>query len=268
MDARRVCRRITRITDRRRGHAVGNPSGDSISSRTKPSPAPERVFPLLIRLVTADTRLTTLKDQLTEYGSTVEIARSGEAALRDLARADLLLLDLDIADRDGLDVCREIRELSDLPILCFTSRTQELDRVLAFQAGTDDCLVRPFGLHELRARIEAITRRLQGASTSQPSRVMEHGPLRIVAESREVWMRDRLVPLTRKEFDLLFLLASRPQGVMSRRQLLDAVWRDTWSGPGRTLDSHVSSIRRKLGSPDWITAVRGAGFMFGREIRP
>ncbi|WP_405823307.1 response regulator transcription factor [Streptomyces sp. NBC_01390] len=205
---------------------------------------------------------------MTECGFTVEIAPSGEDALRDLARADLLLLDLDIADRDGLDVCREIRELSDLPILCFTSRTQELDRVLAFHAGTDDCLVRPFGLHELRARIEAITRRLRGVSTAQPSRVMEHGPLRIVAESREVWMRDRLVPLTRKEFDLLFLLASRPKGVMSRRQLLDAVWRDNWSGPGRTLDSHVSSIRRKLGSPDWIMAVRGAGFMFGRESRP
>ncbi|MEV7737943.1 MULTISPECIES: response regulator transcription factor [Streptomyces] len=209
----------------------------------------------------------TLQAKLTQCGFTVEIVRSGEDAFRDLVRADLVLLDLDIADRDGLDVCRGIRELSHLPIVCFTSRAEELDRVLAFQAGADDCLVRPFGLHELRARIDAITRRLEGAPTAQPSRVIEHGPLRIVAESREVWMRDRLVPLTRKEFDLLFLLASQPEDVMSRRQLLDAVWRDTWSGSGRTLDSHVSSIRRKLGSRDWITAVRGAGFMFGRAGR-
>lgn len=222
---------------------------------------------MIIRLVTADARLATLEAQLTQCGFTVEIARSSEDALRDLVRVDLVLLDLDIVDRDGLDVCRDIRELSDLPILCFTSRTQELDRVLAFHSGADDCLVRPFGLHELKARIEAITRRLQGAPTAQLSRVIERGPLRIVAESREVWMRDRLVPLTRKEFDLLFLLASQPGGVMSRRQLLDAVWRGTWSGPGRTLDSHVSSIRRKLGSPDWIMAVRGAGFMIGRESR-
>lgn len=222
--------------------------------------------PLHIRLVTADARIAALEAPLTRSGFTVEVVRAGAEALRDLVRVDLVLLDLDIPDRDGLDVCRGVRELSDLPLVCVTVRTEELDRVLALQAGADDCLVRPFGLHELTARIEAVTRRLHGSLTGQPPKTIERGPLRIDLESREVRLHDRIVSLTRKEFDLLALLACRPDEVISRRQILHEVWRDIQPGTGRTLDSHVSSIRRKLGSRGWIVAVRGAGFVLGRGL--
>ncbi|MCI0385806.1 response regulator transcription factor [Streptomyces sp. CNQ085] len=186
---------------------------------------------------------------------------TGARALQAYRYADLVLLDLDLPDLDGLEVCRSIRAVCDTPVITVTARGTELDRVLGLQAGSDDYVVKPYGFRELLARIEAVMRRA-GPQRSTP-RIITHGPLRIDAVTREVQLDGHLVELTRKEFDLLHLLASQPEAVVSRRQLMIQIWDDAWSHRGRTIDTHVSSLRSKLGSSSWIVTVRGVGFRIG-----
>ncbi|AWT42958.1 MULTISPECIES: response regulator transcription factor [Streptomyces] len=202
----------------------------------------------------------TLVQNLTRRGYRAESVATGTQALQVHHQVDLILLDLDLTDLDGLEVCRGIRAVSDTPIIAVTERGSELDRVLGLQAGADDYMVKPYGFHELLARIGAVMRRVRPSRTS---RVIEHGPLRIDPVARKVTLHDRPVDLTRKEFDLLRILALQPGAVVSRRQLMSQVWDDAWSHKGRTIDTHVSSLRGKLGSSDWIVTVRGVGFRLG-----
>lgn len=198
---------------------------------------------------------------LMRQGHHAERVGTGSAALNAHHNADLVLLDPDLPDLDGLEVCRGIRAVSDTPIIAVTARGNELDRVLGLQAGADDYLVKPYGFRELLARIEAVMRR-SGPRTGT-TRTLSHGPLRIDAARREVTLDSNAVDLTRKEFDLLHLLALRPGAVVPRRQLMAQIWDDTWSQGGRTIDTHVSSLRGKLGSSSWIVTVRGVGFRLG-----
>jgi DNA-binding response OmpR family regulator len=191
-----------------------------------------------------------LVNGLRRHGYEAESVDSGAKALQSHGCADLLLLDLDLPDLDGLEVCQGIRASSDTPIIAVTARGSELDRVLGLRAGADDYMVKPYGFLELLARIEAVT----------------SGSLRIDVRTREVRLDGRHVEMTRKEFDLLYLLASQPDGVVSREQLMAEVWDDSRSRPGRTIDTHVSSLRGKLGSSSWITTVRGVGFRFGGSV--
>ncbi|MFF8402564.1 response regulator transcription factor [Streptomyces sp. NPDC014846] len=187
---------------------------------------------------------------------------TGTEALRAHRDADLILLDLDLPDLDGLEVCRGIRAISNTPIIAVTARGSELDRVLGLQAGSDDYLVKPYGFRELLARMEAVMRRVR----SQPAataHVIHHGSLHIDAGARVATVDGVPVDLTRKEFDLLHLLASQPGTVIPRRQIMAQVWDDAWSPNGRTVDTHVSTLRGKLGSSKWITTVRGVGFRLG-----
>lgn len=201
-----------------------------------------------------------LVQELCRHGHQATSVATAAEALQVHHGVDLVLLDLDLPDLDGLEVCRRMRADGGVPIITVTARGAELDRVLGLQAGSDDYVVKPYGLRELLARMEAVMRR---ARPYRPAHVITHGPLRIDAGTRELRLEGRRVELTPKEFDLLFLLASQSGATVSRRQLLSQVWDDEWSHRGRTIDTHVSSLRNKLGSSRWIVTVRGVGFRLG-----
>jgi two-component system response regulator RegX3 len=193
---------------------------------------------------------------LRREGFAVERAATGAAAL-DAPAADVVLLDLRLPDLDGLDVCRTIRERSDVPIIVVTARGEETDRVVGLELGADDYVVKPFGLRELIARIRAVTRR---TSRPAPQAQLHVGDLVVDVRARRAQVDGRELDLTPKEFDLLAALARDPGAAISRRRLLEEVWETSWYGSAKTIDVHVSALRRKLGDPAWIETVRGVGF--------
>lgn len=195
-------------------------------------------------------------------GFVVSHAGTGAAALASLetAPADVVLLDLGLPDMDGLDVARRIRESSGVPVIIVSARGDELDRVLGLELGADDYVVKPFSQRELLARIRAVLRR---GGTEQPEQArITVGRLVIDAKRRVVTLDGETVALTAKEFDLLEYLASEPGTVFRRHDILEHVWDVEWYGTTKTLDAHVASLRKKLGSNDWIVALRGVGFKF------
>ncbi len=200
-----------------------------------------------------------LAGALRRHGHRVDEVATGTAALRSCDDADFLLLDLELPDIDGLEVCRAIRSMSDVPMIAVSVCDSELDRVLGLQAGVDDYMTKPYSSRELLARMQAVMRRT--TLRMQSPRVVAHGSLEIDPSAREVRLAGREVELTRKEFDLLYLLASHPTTVIPRRRIMQQIWGDSWSR--RTVDTHVSSLRGKLGGHDWIITVRGVGFRFG-----
>ncbi|MFJ3631537.1 response regulator transcription factor [Streptomyces sp. NPDC090112] len=196
---------------------------------------------------------------LQRHGHEVDRVATGITALHAYDSADLVLLDLELPDLDGLEVCRQIRSAGTTAVIAVTARGTELDRVLGLQAGADDYLVKPYGFRELMARMDAVMRRVH-AQTDTPA-IITHGPLCIDAAARQVTLDGRRIDVTRKEFDLLYLLASQPDTVIPRKRIMQAVWGDVWSR--RTIDTHISSLRNKLGHSDWILTVRGVGFQLG-----
>ncbi|CAL9303983.1 response regulator transcription factor [Streptomyces sp. SudanB182_2057] len=211
-----------------------------------------------------------LVQELRRHGYRADSVGSGAEALSEHHQADFVLLDLDLPDLDGLEVCRRIRLAGDVPIITVTARGSELDRVLGLQAGSDDYVVKPFGLRELLARMEAVLRRSRPrpvATQATASHVVTYGPLRLDAARRESLLDGRPLDLTPKEFDLLHLLVSQPETIHSRRRVMSQVWNEDSPQRGRTIDTHVSSLRGKLGSSDWIVTVRGVGFRLGEPWR-
>lgn len=211
-----------------------------------------------------------LAARLERHGYDVSTVPNGAAALESCDDPDIMLLNMDLPDLDGLEVCRRIRTISDIPIVAFTDRTADLGRIRGLRAGADDCLDKPYEFHELLARIEAIMRRARRALgvPGVPARALTVGDVVIDGATREARLRGRPVQLTRKEFDLLHYLARHPGTVVSRRRLMSEIWDDTSAhalGPraSRTLDTHVSSLRGKLGHSGWIVTVRGVGFRMG-----
>ncbi|WP_424187248.1 response regulator transcription factor [Actinokineospora sp. G85] len=198
---------------------------------------------------------------LRRHGHDVVTVHTGSAALRAYEDADIVLLDLELPDLDGLDVCAGIRSVHDIPVIAVTARGSELDRVLGLQAGADDYLVKPYGFRELIARMDAVLRRSRPRAAAAAT-VISHGSLCIDAHARKVAVAGRPVETTRKEFDLLHLLASHPGTVMSRKVLLADIWGGSWSR--RTVDTHVSTLRNKLGASPWIITVRGVGYQMGQ----
>ncbi|HET8529382.1 MAG TPA: response regulator transcription factor [Gaiellaceae bacterium] len=194
---------------------------------------------------------------LRREGFDVARAATAAAALRE-ETGDVVLLDLRLPDGDGLDVCRELRSRSDVPIIVVTARGEESDRVVGLELGADDYVVKPFGLRELIARIRAVTRRT--SSGHRIGAVLRVGGLSVDARARRAELDGRELALTPKEFDLLAALARDPGAVLSRRRLLEEVWQTTWYGSAKTIDVHVAALRRKLGDPGWIETVRGVGF--------
>lgn len=198
---------------------------------------------------------------LRRHGYEAEQVRTGAEALQRYRDADVLLIDRDLPDLDGVELCRSIRAVCDVAVIVVTARDTELDRILSLHAGADHYVVKPCSLTELTARIEAVMRRVRLQPFSSDG-VITIGPLNIDHRAREIRLGDQYIEMTRKEFDLLSLLASRPGVVFSRRQIMAQVWGDPRAKPGRTIDTHVSSLRSKLGSSEWITTVRGVGFRF------
>jgi two-component system alkaline phosphatase synthesis response regulator PhoP len=194
----------------------------------------------------------------------VDIARDGAEALQkaDSLKPDLVVLDLMLPDIDGLEVCRQIRSTSDVPILMLTARDDDVDKIVGLEVGADDYLTKPFNPRELVARIKSILRRSsQTARSSRPQEAaMEHGHLRIDAGRREVTVSGKQVQLAPKEFDLLWELLDHRGLVLTRDQLLERVWGYTFAGDTRTVDVHVRQLRRKLGEDCPVATVWGVGY--------
>lgn len=199
---------------------------------------------------------------LERHGFEVRRVSSGLEAVDTIAAepVDLVLLDLGLPDIDGYEVCRRVRTTSALPIIVLTARGDEIDRVLGLELGADDYVVKPFGFRELVARINAVMRRTTGAINAPDEPVRIAGDVVIDQRSRRVTMADAEIALTRKEFDLLALLATDPGATFTRESILEQVWDAHWFGPTKTLDVHVAALRRKLGDPSIIETVRGVGF--------
>jgi DNA-binding response OmpR family regulator len=220
-------------------------------------------------LVVEDDRgvAVSLADGLTDAGFDVSHAPTGRAALDAEAAqdVDVVLLDLGLPDMDGRDVCRELRSRSsNVPIIMLTARSDEFDRVLGLELGADDYVTKPFSVRELVARIRAVTRRTVTGAVEivEPDEPQTVGALSIDRRTRRVTLGDQQVVLTAKEFDLLAFLATDPGAVQSRTVILENVWDTHWYGPTKTVDAHVAAVRKKLGDPRWIEAVRGVGFRF------
>jgi DNA-binding response OmpR family regulator len=201
---------------------------------------------------------------LRREGYEVETKANGDEVVRRVLSGgiDLVVLDLGLPIMDGLEVCRRLRaEGRSLPVLVLTARAEEVDMVVGLDAGADDYVIKPFRLAELLARVRALLRR---GTPEAP----EVNGVRINAESRQAWLDGEELSLTAKEFDLLLVLVAGAGKVLSRDQLMRDVWDSSPAGSSKTLDMHVSWLRRKLGddaaAPRLITTVRGMGFRFER----
>lgn len=185
--------------------------------------------------------------------------RSGEEAVTELRRhaVRLVILDIGLPGIDGFEVCRRMRAYSKVPIVMLTARDEEPDRVAGLELGADDYVSKPFSPRELAARIKAILRRAEHRNDSE---VLTSNEIVLRRDSRDVTVSGSLIELTGKEFDLLACFLEHPGIVLSRERLLDLVWGMTYPGGTRTVDVHVAQLRRKLGEPDTIRTVRGAGY--------
>lgn len=216
---------------------------------------------------------------LTKHGFAVTHARNGEEALQavlpsgDAGREPygVVLLDLGLPDQDGYQVCGKLRKLTSTPVIMVTARSDVRSRIHGLNLGADDYVVKPYDTGELLARIHAVARRA-AAKGGDPEDTGSHplpggaaeplrlGTVEIELPTRRVSVAGTAVQLTRKEFDLLALLAQRPGVVFRREQIISEVWRTSWEGTGRTLEVHVASLRAKLRMPTLIETVRGVGY--------
>ena len=211
---------------------------------------------------------------LRSEGFVVEHVDGGLSAIDSVAEArpDLVLLDLTLPDIDGLDVCRRIRAgHADLPIIILTARAEEMDVIVGLNAGADDYVAKPFRLAELVARIRARLRIVDHSTAAVPSGRLAGAGIELDTDARRCFVTDRRgirseIELTTKEFDLLELLMRQPGVTLKREHIMSAVWDENWWGSTRTLDTHTSTLRRKIlddtDPPSKIVTVRGVGFRF------
>jgi two-component system response regulator RegX3 len=173
--------------------------------------------------------------------------------------ADVVLLDLGLPDGDGLEVLRDLRKVSDVPVIIATARGEETDRIVGLELGADDYVVKPFSVRELAARVRAVARRRRVDAPLESGRIaVDRNRHRVAVDGQEI-------ELTAKEFDLLSVLAEDPGRAVSRQELFSRVWDPVWVGTGKTLDVHVASLRKKLGDPALIETVRGVGYRLATD---
>jgi len=196
-------------------------------------------------------------------GYAVTWARSGEEALVEIDRhpVRLVVLDIGLPGIDGFEVCRRLRASTAVPIVILSARDDEVDRVAGLEAGADDYVVKPFSPRELVARVKAVLRRADGgARTAGEEAVLEAAGVKLDHAAREVTVDGARVDVTAREFDLLAALLANPGRVLDRDRLLDIAWGMDFAAGTRTVDVHVAQLRRKLGRPELIETVRGAGY--------
>jgi two-component system response regulator RegX3 len=232
------------------------------------TPSPQR--PLILFVEDEEAIATPFSNALRRAGFEPLVAGSVTEAGAALAERnpDLVLLDLTLPDGDGRDIAREIRRRGETPIIMLTARGTEADRVIGLEIGADDYVVKPFSSAEVIARIRAVLRR-SGGGEPDGEATLEIGPLVIDQASRRAELAGEELELTRKEFDLLALLGRNAGSVVGRDQIMTEVWDPNWWGSTKTLDVHVSSLRRKLeddpADPRFIHTVRGVGLRIASQ---
>ena len=210
-----------------------------------------------------------IKFSLEQDDMKVEVAYDGETAL-ELAKAnhyDMILLDIMLPGFSGLEVCQMIREFSDVPIIMLTAKGDDMDKILGLEYGADDYITKPFNILEVKARIKSIFRRNnRNVPEQENQKVIETKGLKIDVDSRRVYIDDKEVNLTAKEFELVYLLVSNPNKVYSREQLLKTIWGPSYPGDARTVDVHVRRLREKIeatpADPKYIHTKWGVGYYF------
>jgi len=218
-----------------------------------------------ILLVEDDDRVAAaLRPALHRHGMTTTRLAQGRGAVDHLPGVDVVLLDLGLPDVDGVDVCRAIRQVSDVPVIVVSARGEVDDRILGLHSGADDYLVKPYDIGELVARVHAVCRRRGTPAAAGPAGgevVLDR--VRIDLDRHVVTVDDAEVALTRKEFQVLALLAAAGGTVCTRSRIVAEVWGRSWPGANRTLDVHVATLRTKLGRADLVQTVRGVGYRLG-----
>ena len=210
-----------------------------------------------------------IRFSLEQDGMEVDCAYDGEEALK-LAREnhyDMILLDVMLPKHDGFEVCQQIREFSDVPIIMLTARDDDMNKILGLEYGADDYITKPFNILEVKARIKAIMRRTgRREQDREGTRLIVKGDMRFDCESRRVVIAEKEINLTAKEFDLLELLATNPGKVYSRENLLNIVWGYEYPGDARTVDVHIRRLREKIeanpSDPKYVYTKWGVGYYF------
>lgn len=221
-----------------------------------------------VLLIEDDTRLAALtREYLERHGVVVSVEKDGNLGLQEALRHrfDVVLLDLLLPGKDGIEVCQKLRDHSDVPIIMLTARGEEADRVLGLEIGADDYMPKPFSARELLARIRAVLRRSRGQSGTKRNTV-KVGRLVLDPAAYQAELGGVVLDLTSYEFSLLFALVERAGRVLSREQLMDLARGNSEEAFDRSVDVHVSRLRQKLGDdprrPRWIRTVRGVGYQF------
>ncbi|HBW35812.1 response regulator transcription factor [Desulfosporosinus sp. BICA1-9] len=216
--------------------------------------------------------LTLVKDYLSREGFMVLTAVNGLDGMQLIEREkpDLVLLDWMLPGMSGLEMCKRLRETSTIPIIMLTAKSEEIDRVLGLEFGADDYIVKPFSLRELAARIKTVLRRSSGTSQETTSSLLIRGELSLDVSSHKVQKRGQEIFLTPTEFNILHLLASRPGTVYSRLQLLRQAMGEEYLYYERSIDTHVSNLRKKIednpSDPKYVETVFGVGYRFGEDL--
>lgn len=199
----------------------------------------------------------------------VDCAYDGEEALNKAKENayDLILLDIMLPKYTGFEVCQMIREFSDVPIIMLTAKGDDMDKILGLEYGADDYITKPFNILEVKARIKAILRRISKQKTEKENEnIIAKNDMKIDRQSRRVYVKEREINLTAKEFDLLELLAMNPDKVYSREELLNIVWGYEYPGDARTVDVHVRRLREKIepnpSDPMYVYTKWGVGYYF------
>ncbi len=210
-----------------------------------------------------------LRFSLEQDDMDVDCAYDGEEALK-LAKKntyDMILLDVMLPKLGGLEVCQQIREFSDVPILMLTAKGDDMDKILGLEYGADDYMTKPFNILEVKARIKAITRRVEAKDKQRKApHMLQKGNLKMDLDGRRVFIGEKEINLTVKEFDVLELLATNPDRVYSRSNLLKLVWGESYLGDVRTVDVHVRRLREKIeenpSEPQYVHTKWGVGYYF------
>lgn len=210
-----------------------------------------------------------LRFSLEQESMEVDCAYDGETALNMIREQeyDIVLLDIMLPKMNGLEVCQQVREFSSVPIIMLTAKGDDMDKILGLEYGADDYITKPFNILEVKARIKAIIRRTRKQETvSEKNKIVEIGSMKLNSESRRVFIGNKEVNLTAKEFDVLELLAFNPNKVYSRENLLNIVWGYEYPGDVRTVDVHIRRLREKIeenpSDPKYVHTKWGVGYYF------